>query len=324
MENKESPQQETSVSGSTSSDPNDQDYEDLLPLSSSVDFYYLVNTIIGSFTELKETEITKDNVFIYDSLILFLRILNKYNMTYFNRIFDTIFDHMRFLFRCRLPRIVRSTIILISEVFLNYMNHQYNADWIPDLLSEMIFIAGSRHILHEWASGSLKGYAYYVLHEEGIETLINLLTNENPNVSDVSFQVLQDLLVNFDEVSMTMLRDWESVLCQIHRLAEMNDHRYSRKASKLVKFLYKQFYFHIDFYEQKLDYCEEKYIVLNTLSVLLAEDREFDIIIRQKDLRNDIKISKYHRKQEKKANLHDREWFNEVVYYDSGHNLGAR
>jgi hypothetical protein len=110
------------------------------------------------------------------------------------------------------------------------MNHQYNVHWIPDLHSEMIIIAGSRHTLHQWASGSLNGYVDYFLHEEGIETLMNL-TNYNPNVSDYRLQVLMCLLGNIDEVSMTMLRDWEMVLCQIHRLAKM------KKAFKLVKFL---------------------------------------------------------------------------------------
>jgi hypothetical protein len=300
--------------------PNDQDYFQLTPLNDSTNYFDLSINILEVFDRLKNDEIKKTDLMLYESFILILRILNKYESQYFKMIFDNLVDKMKYLFKSKFPRIINSAIFLSSEIFYNYMSSLYNTDWITELLPEIVMIAASKsNFTTSTALSSLKGFTNYVFFEEGIEALVELLSDDNHNVSDISFQALLELLSNMDEITMTMLSGWELILTNIYNLYNVNDDRYSKKAVKLVKFLYQQFYFHIDFYIERLMGMTDFSLrddILRTVECIVTQDKNFTMKIRRKEVSNNIRISKYHRNI-CRTRVGDREWFNDVVFPDS-------
>jgi hypothetical protein len=296
------------------------DYELLEPPSIYLDYYGVVYTFLERFSFLQEGEIPKHEVQSYDVCIMMLRALNKYEAKFFNMLFDNLYDRMKYLFRSKFPRLAKSAILFISEVFYNMMDNGYNSTWVYELLPELISISCSKApFVNTFAQDSIKLYSDYVFYEEGIEALLELLTDDNPLISDISFNTLIDVLNNLDEITVQMFRDWvwELLLNQVHELYQKND-RYSNKAVKLIKFLYNQFYLYLDFYRTKLIDCEFGGEIFASLRKILEEDKGFSCRSKMMEHRNEIRLVKYHKKRGKMPSYIDRDRFSEVAYPGDG------
>jgi hypothetical protein len=168
-----------------------------------------------------------------------LRALRKYNIKFFNFLFDNLYHHFPKFLSCQNVKISRISFKLICETFSELHSNNFTENWIRLLLPKFFkqitlkSLRGKLY-LYEDSLKAIYSISNSFYSQQILEVLFSEVSNQNFSISSMALQILIKVINNQDPGHLYYFGDWNCYFAEIIMLAKSIKGIYRKNAEKLI------------------------------------------------------------------------------------------
>ena len=224
----------------TNSNTNFPSYDALENFPADTDFIVLIKNINALLTETKESQWTEHINAIND-----LRRLFKYHRNLFYRTFVdlNIKNSILKLLNSIRSILVKNTLVFLTELFTTYEFEYTNNDeqieliniielYLPKIIDKSY---SDKKFIKDSAIQCLKQISTNMFYGKVIVVLLNECLDKNFKHVEVAFNVLIELINNFEKNYLIYYDKWESIFRGLSRIYQMKKECYIKKPGKIIE-----------------------------------------------------------------------------------------
>ena len=182
----------------------------------------------------KEIISESNNKQLYES-INSLRRLKKFNINFFNFLFDNLYKRFVKLLSSRENKISLISFVLLNEIFIDHEN-TFLENWVMTLLPKLI----KQCVIRKYLTVNYNLYENIANNFNSPETLMFLfkqLSSGSMILSNSCYYILRKMLQKIDGLHLFYFGDWNNYFNQILMLNKMSKIFYKNKSISILKLL---------------------------------------------------------------------------------------
>ena len=245
---------------------------DLQPFESNINFLFLLRALYNILKNYKENEWIKHILFLN-----YLRRLRKYQ----KKIYDSfIYDLNVYSYLLKFLNSIRTalsklTLIFFNEIFSKYefevKKNNNNNDkielinllnlFVPKIIHKAVY---DKTFLKEEALKALNNLSENMFYGDSIIILLKCICNDNINYSNISFQILINLIKHFEKNYLIYYDNWKEIFLLLTKIYEKKKECYIKKPGKIfIEFENKIENFNKIIFDKEICFYIEKKNVIN-------------------------------------------------------------
>ena len=200
-------------------------YKDLQPFTENEDFYLILKKISNKIKICEENWVNN-----LDSINC-LRRLNKFNQNLFFSVFDS-YCEIICLDYLNSPRssLVKLTLILLKEIFLDFSFNLKITEWIdfliPQIIKKNIL---DKNFIQEEACKVIENFCKNIHYSQSLVCLLKLIKDKNVKYSNRSYELLNDIIKEYDQVNLIYSTEWDFIFYEIVEISKIKRDPYNKR-----------------------------------------------------------------------------------------------
>ena len=248
-------------------------FNELHPFESNINFLFLLRFLHNILNNYKENEWIKHIL-----LLNYLRRLRKYQKKIYETfIYDlNVFNYLTKFLNSIRTALSKLTLIFFNEIFSKYefeykLNNNNNNEkielinllnlFVPKIINKYVF---DKTFLKEEALKALNNLSENMFYGDSLIILLKCICNDNINYSNISFNVLLNLIKNFEKNYLIYYENWNEIFFLMVKIYEKKKECFIKKPGKI----FIEFENKIDNFREKIfdneSFCsKDKKIIIN-------------------------------------------------------------